>query len=237
MATKRKNPTESAKLSATQLAKEIVNRVDSLPGRTVPAFRLLRREYSKLLGQADPGLVLKTAGQLVERQQIACRFVAYELICHHPAALKSLNSRQLISLGRGLDSWGSVDCFACYLAGRAWHNRQVPDALIHRWAASADRWWRRAALVSTVPLNSRAQGGTGDSARTLTVCRLLIRDRDDMVVKAMSWALRELAKRDPKAVESFVLENQLAIASRVIREMRNKLTTGRKNPLLKRISN
>jgi 3-methyladenine DNA glycosylase AlkD len=31
---------------------------------------------------------------------------------------------------------------------------------------------------------------------------LLVDDRDDMVVKAMSWALRELAKHDPKAVRA-----------------------------------
>jgi 3-methyladenine DNA glycosylase AlkD len=31
---------------------------------------------------------------------------------------------------------------------------------------------------------------------TLEVCRALIDDRDDMVVKALSWALRELANRN-----------------------------------------
>ena len=61
---------------------------------------------------------------------------------------------------------------------------------IERWTESPDRWWRRAALVATVPLNVAAQGGTGDATRTLRVCELLVDDRDDMVVKAMSWALR-----------------------------------------------
>ncbi len=32
------------------------------------------------------------------------------------------------------------------------------------------------------------------------MCALLVTDRDDMVVKALSWALRDLAKRDPGAV-------------------------------------
>jgi 3-methyladenine DNA glycosylase AlkD len=51
-----------------------------------------------------------------------------------------------------------------------------------------------------------------------------------MVVKGMSWALRELAKRDPAAVEGFLREQAGALAARVVREVRNKLTTGRKNP-------
>lgn len=43
-------------------------------------------------------------------------------------------------------------------------------------------------------------------ARTLKVCRVLAADRDDMVEKAMSWALRELSKRDRPAVEVFVAQ-------------------------------
>jgi hypothetical protein len=46
-----------------------------------------------------------------------------------------------------------------------------PDDAVHLRAASADRWWRRAALVATVPLNLRSAGGKGDAARTLAVCR------------------------------------------------------------------
>ncbi|HUS10646.1 MAG TPA: DNA alkylation repair protein, partial [Pyrinomonadaceae bacterium] len=65
-----------------------------------------------------------------------------------------------------------------------------------RWARSKNRWLRRTALVSTVPLNNKARGGRGDSERTLMICEMLLDDRDDMVIKALSWALRELSKRD-----------------------------------------
>jgi len=84
--------------------------------------------------------------------------------------------------------------------------------------------------VSTVPLNSRARGGGGDTARTVAVCRTLVGDRDDMVVKAMSWALRELAKRDPSAARRFLTAHRKELAARVLREVGNKLATGLKNP-------
>ena len=80
--------------------------------------------------------------------------------------------------------------------------RGVRRRYVMRWAASADRWRRRLVLVATVPLNSRARGGQGDTARTLRVGAALVDDRDDMVVKALSWALRELSKREPKSVET-----------------------------------
>jgi 3-methyladenine DNA glycosylase AlkD len=81
-----------------------------------------------------------------------------------------------------------------------------------------------------VPLNNKARGGSGDARRTLAVCDLLIGDREDMVVKAMSWALRELAKRDAASVNAFVAANQELLAKRVLREVNAKLTTGLKNP-------
>ena len=142
----------------------------------------------------------------------------------------SLDAKKLERLGKGIDNWAAVDTFACYLAGPAWRERQVADKLIHGWARSPDRWWRRAALVSTVALNNKARGGSGDAQRTLKVCEMLVNDRDDMVVKAMSWALRELAKRDQAAVRDFLRDHEKFLAPRVIREVNNKLRTGLKNP-------
>jgi hypothetical protein len=91
-------------------------------------------------------------------------------------------------------------------------------------------WWRRAALVSTVALNLRSQGGRGDVHRTLAICRLLAYDHEDMVAKAMSWALRELVVHDSEAVADFLAQHKAELAPRIKREVSNKLTTGLKNP-------
>jgi 3-methyladenine DNA glycosylase AlkD len=85
-------------------------------------------------------------------------------------------------------------------------------------------------LVSTVALNERALGPNGDAPRTLAVCGLLLNDRDDMVVKAMSWALRSLAERDPAAVRAFLSDTGDKLASRARRETLHKLETGLKSP-------
>jgi 3-methyladenine DNA glycosylase AlkD len=133
-------------------------------------------------------------------------------------------------LGQGIDNWAAVDTFACYLSGPSWREGQVSDALIQCWARSQDRWWRRAAVVSTVALNNKARGGRGDTSRTLMICEMLHADYDDMVVKALSWALRELSKREPEAVRKFLRYHGNKLAPRVTREVNNKLKTGLKNP-------
>jgi 3-methyladenine DNA glycosylase AlkD len=141
-----------------------------------------------------------------------------------------LEIRDLEQLGQGINNWAAVDTFAIYLAGPAWRQGQISDARVKSWARSNDRWWRRAALVATVPLNNKTRGGKGDPGRTLAICRMLVADKDDMVVKALSWALRELAKREPSAVEVFLAEYEETVMPRVLREVRNKLKTGLKNP-------
>jgi 3-methyladenine DNA glycosylase AlkD len=214
-------------------AEEISERVFLLESFTTESIRALRREFSKRLATSPPRFVVEVALVLLDKHTMEHRFVAYELVCNHRGALESLTEKDIKLFGRGIGSWGSVDMFACYLAGPAWREHQVPDKLIHSWARSRNRWWRRAALVSTVPLNSKARGGSGDATRTLEVCASLIADRDDMVVKALSWALRELSKRDPEAVGQFLDEHQSVLAARVVREVRNKLSTGLKNPRLR----
>jgi 3-methyladenine DNA glycosylase AlkD len=210
------------------IASQFDGEIRALPVQNTPNVRAVRRKYSRRLKGADPGFILDLVRELVARY--GYRGPAYELIAAHKGAFRSLGEGELEELGRGIDSWWSVDSFARTLSGPAWRDGQVPDALIHTWARSQDRWWRRAALVSTVALNIRSRGGKGDVPRTLAVCRLLVADHDDMVVKAMSWALRELVVHDPQAVREFLAQHDHALAARVKREVTNKLTTGLKNP-------
>lgn len=213
----------------SELEAEVVERIFALADGKTNAIRGVRREFSRRLAKAPSELVIGLALRLTRRQEVILRFVAYELVQHHKPAFGNLNARLLEELGRGMDSWVAVDTFACYLSGPAWRQRQVSDATIRRWARCKDRWWRRAALVSTVPLNLKARGGTGDLSRTLDICAMLVKDRDDMVVKALSWALRELAKRNPESVRGFLAEHEHELAPRVLREVNNKLVSGLKN--------
>jgi 3-methyladenine DNA glycosylase AlkD len=198
--------------------------LDALPDQSVESVRRIRRAWSARLRSAPPEEVLALAEALLPHR----RWVAYELVYHHNGALAALDLRTVERLGRGLDGWGAVDAFGRYISGPAWQRGQIPDEAVLGWASSSDRWWRRAALVSTVPLNLRAAGGTGDVPRTLAVCERLAGDRDDMVVKALSWTLRELIIHDRGAVQAFLDDHDLA--ARVRREVTNKLQTGLKQP-------
>jgi 3-methyladenine DNA glycosylase AlkD len=210
------------------VAAEHIAAYRALPVKKAKHVWALRREFARSLKDAPPEFVLELARELFYNYENPGH--ASSLLMFHKAAFQALGEDEIEEFGQGINSWGTVDTFARRLSGPAWLKGQVSDGLIHRWARSEDRWWRRAALVSTVALNVRSKGGYGDVPRTLGVCRLLIDDRDDMVVKALSWALRELVVHDPDAVREFLDEHEDALAARVKREVRNKLTTGLKNP-------
>lgn len=218
----------------TLTAPQIVSHIKSLPRQTTGQLRALRQSYSKQIVEWSPRDVLALANALLDQDEFTYHFIAIELVHYHRPTLAAIRPNHLKQLGRRVDSWYATDTFAPLVAGPAWREGQIPDSVIHAWAKSKDSWQRRTALVCTIALNNRARGGRGDTARTLAVCQLLIHDRDDMVVKALSWALRELAKHDPKAVQKFANDHAADLAPRVKREVKNKLTTGLKNPKNKR---
>jgi hypothetical protein len=159
--------------------------------------------------------------------------LGFELFRAAPKAAATMTRMQVESLLPVLHDWCSTDCFGCFVSGVAWREGALTDKHILAWTRAKALWTRRAALVSTVPLNLNARGSKapkGDAVRTLAICERLVDDHEDMVVKALSWALRTLAPKDPAAVRAFLVRHEARLASRVLRETRNKLTTGLKNP-------
>ena len=198
-------------------------------GASVPQFRSVVRKYAVVLKDAPAADVRSVAMRLVKGRGAEARQVGYELIQRRKDVRSSLTRTQIEALGRGNDNWASVDGFSAYIAGPAWKQGLVTDRDVMRWAKSPNPWWRRTALASSVALNRRTPGSTGDAPRTLRVCRALAADPHPLVTKAVSWALRSLVAHDPAAVRSFVEDHKAVLPSSVIREVRTKLATGRKS--------
>lgn len=198
-------------------------------GVSVPALRAVLRPVARAMAHAPPEEVLALGRALAETGVHEARQLAYELVGGRADLVARLGAREVEALGRGNDNWASVDGFAVFVCGPAWRDGRVGDRDVLRWAASEDPWWRRTALVSTVPLNLRSRGGSGDRDRTLEVCRVLSSDPHPMVAKGLSWALRALVAVDRDAVASFLDEQGPRLPALVRREVGNKLRTGLKS--------
>ncbi len=154
------------------------------------------------------------------------RLLAWAVLGRRRDRLLAQNVASLEALGAGNDAWPLIDGFGVLVAGRAWNAGLDLSAAVEGWARRPDGPWRRTALVCTVARNLPTHGGKGDAATALAICRLLRDDRDDLVVKGVSWALRSAIRANAGAVAGALAEG--GWASRVVREVGVKLRTGRK---------
>lgn len=167
--------------------------------------------------------------ELVSTGVFECQVVAYELIGRDKKLLNALTYEDLMCLAENLDNWASVDHFTVGIYGVLWGKGVVKDRHVEKLLRSENHWERRIAVVATVALNLKSRGGQGDSHRTVAVCERVVDERHPMIWKALSWALRELSKRDRTAVEDFLEKYGDRLSRQVVREVSHKLEYGTKN--------
>ena len=94
------------------VAAEIDREIRALPAQGVQPVRVVRRAWSRRLRAAPVEAVVAVAMALVDRH----RWVAYEVLSHHPGALDRLGVEEVERLGEGMADWGSVDAFGCLVS-------------------------------------------------------------------------------------------------------------------------
>jgi 3-methyladenine DNA glycosylase AlkD len=110
--------------------------------------------------------------------------------------------------------WDLVDDVATHALGELLRLR--PDEVapeMRRWAADADLWRRRAALVCQVG----AKGDT-DSQLLADVIEAAVVERDFFVRKGIGWVLRDYARTNPDWVREFVAAHADVLSPLSVRE-------------------
>jgi len=130
------------------------------------------------------------------------------------------------------DNWGVTDGLGCVVFG-PWIKADLTARLerLTFLIGEPDVWSRRLALVATVPLN-RGQG-TAIPDLTLQLVDQVKHERDPMITKAVSWALRELTKTHRSRIVDYLEQNRRLLAPLAVRETENKLRTGLKSGKIK----
>jgi 3-methyladenine DNA glycosylase AlkD len=198
-------------------------------GVTVPNLKIVLKELKKQTKTFNSIDKLDLIKRLVDQDVFELQQIAFEYLQSQKNLYKSLTEEYIECIEKNLDNWISVDYFGAIVVGCAWRENFVSIEKVKNYLKSDNYWIRRIAIVATVSLNQKARGGFGDSKRTLEICRLVIDDHEEMIIKALSWALRELAKIDKEPVIKFVCEYENRLHKKVLREVKNKLETGLKN--------
>jgi 3-methyladenine DNA glycosylase AlkD len=100
-----------------------------------------------------------------------------------------------------INNWDLVDVTAPIM-GQFLIDKKDSMLLLKKLAKSQNLWQRRSAILFTF-----AYIRSNQVAPTITIVKLLIKDKHDLIQKASGWALREIGKREPSALKRFLNDN------------------------------
>jgi 3-methyladenine DNA glycosylase AlkD len=100
-----------------------------------------------------------------------------------------------------VNNWDLVDVTAPIMGGYL-IPRSDSMQLLKRLARSKDLWQRRSAILFTFAYIRK-----NELKPTITMVKLLINDKHDLIQKASGWALREVGKKNVSLLRSFLTEN------------------------------
>ena len=101
-----------------------------------------------------------------------------------------------------INNWDLVDMSAEHIVG-GWlaDKPALRKQVLTRLAKSTSLWERRIAILATFHYIKN-----GDVAETLRIARLLVKDEQELIQKAVGWMLREVGKRVSEREEEFFLK-------------------------------
>ncbi len=168
---------------------------DVFLGHTVPQMRAIAKKYpalsltdiKTLLG--SPYHEERMIGLLILVDQFEKRYLDQKLIFDFYLA----NTKHV-------NNWDLVDVTCHKIVGKYLLNGD--RKILYKLAKSSSLWERRIAIVSTFAFLRENQ--TED---TYKIAEMLLGDHEDLMHKAVGWALREAGKKDQKALEAFLTKH------------------------------
>lgn len=167
---------------------------DVFLGITMPVQRKIVKEYGMSLSWDEIETLLKS--ELHEERSCALlslllqyqkgddakREQVYQFYCNH---LEYINN------------WDLVDISVRDIVGHYLHARSKD--VLYEWADDESLWVRRCAIVSTWYFIKH-----GEYEHTFEISKLLLRDKEDLIHKAVGWMMRESGKRDSTLLVAFI---------------------------------
>ncbi len=174
-------------------------------GVRTPLLAAVLSSLRRAVRGVRPARLLVVAEALAANELRELRWMAITIVGWILAADPERGWQVLRRMGRDADDWITVDTLAGVTAGGILREP-------YRWAEleqlvfSPSRWERRlvGSTIATIPHADHSLGRTGAVIeRGLALVEQLIGDAEPDVQKALSWALRELARVDPAPVAAF----------------------------------
>lgn len=170
-------------------------------GADVPTVRRTARAWLRRHPEAGRAELLALARLAWRGRVHELRSVALELLVMRGTLLEPGDLPFLEWMLRRAGTWAHVDVIAPALVGAILERDARVGDTLDRWLRDEDFWLRRAAVLALLgPLRR----GPAHWRRFVRAADALLGEREFFIRKALGWVLREVSKRDPRAVVRFV---------------------------------
>lgn len=198
-------------------------------GVATPRFRAEVGAALRLFGAIDAPELRAVVAELWARPVFELRAASVEMLERHPLLLEPQDLATIERMIRESGTWALVDWLATRVAAPLFERLPELAGELDRWAADADFWVRRAALLALLPPLRR---GRGDFERFGRYADPMIDESEFFIRKAIGWVLREVGKRRPELVETWLLPRAARASGLTVREAVKYLPADRGKTLL-----
>jgi hypothetical protein len=127
---------------------------------------------------------------------------------------------------RRVNNWDLVDSSAPHIAGAYLFGKSTEP--LYNFAVSDSMWERRISIVATQHFIRN-----GHFTPTFYIADLLLKDREDLIHKAVGWMLREVGNRDLEAETEFLKHRYTKMPRTMLRYAIEKFEESRRQSFLK----
>ena len=189
---------------------------DVFIGVRVPVIRQIARKY-QLLSLSE--IEKLTSSKLHEVRLCGLVIITMQYKrAKGEVAQKGLFDFYLKQIKRGrVNNWDLVDVTAPIMGGYL-ISRSDSMQLLKKLARSKDLWQRRSAILFTFAYIRKRE-----LKPTITIVKMLLDDKHDLIQKASGWALREVGKKNLSLLRGFLKENSAKMGRTSLRYAIEKL--------------
>lgn len=196
-----------------------------------PTMRALAREIHRAVRDRwTVGEAMSFAAALMRDPYLEAKSVGIEVLARYrrsftPAVLRETRRWLAANLSA---NWATTDAICGMLIGPllADHPEFLPR--LRGWASDRNMWVRRASIVSLIVPMRRGRAIDQMYATALA----LHADREDLIQKAVGWALREAGKQDPPRLERYLREHGASIPRTTVRYAVERFPDSKRRALL-----
>ena len=126
-----------------------------------------------------------------------------------------------------VNNWDIVDVTTPNIIGDYLLRNKRERVKIKKLIKSNNLWYRRIAILSNYPLIK-----SGNFSMFLNIAKPLLKDKEDLIHKALGWMLREVYKKDSKACEKFLKQNYKNLPRTTLRYAIERMPEGKRKKFL-----